>query len=64
MTCDVCKVLRIKPDTFRWRIYKGHYREHQKIDGKRVFKLDQIKEIIKITDKLIRQGILSAGTPD
>jgi hypothetical protein len=30
MTSDVCKVLNIKPDTFRQRIYRGHYPEYKK----------------------------------
>ena len=63
-TRDVCKVLNIKPDTFRARIYADHYPEYGKIGVKRIFTLDQIKELITITNKLIRQGILSAGTPD
>ena len=64
MTCDVCKVLNIKTDTFRYRIRAGFYPETQKIAGKRIFTMDQIKDLIKITDNLIRNGVLSAGTPD
>jgi hypothetical protein len=56
MTCDVCKVLRIKPDTFRQRIYSEYYPEYQKIGVKRIFTLEQIKDLIKITEGLIRKG--------
>ena len=64
MTCDVCRVLRIKPDTFRQGIYRGYYPEYQKIGVKRIFTLEQIKELIKITENLICQGVLSAGASD
>ena len=64
MTRDVCKVLRIKPDTFRARIYAGHYPEYGKIGVKRIFTLEEIRELIRITDDLIRKGILSAGSSD
>jgi hypothetical protein len=63
-TRDVCKVLNVSPDTFRARIYAGHYPEYGKIGVKRIFTLDQIKELIRITENLIRKGILSAGTSD
>ena len=64
MTCDVCKVLKIKPDTFRQRIYRGYYPEFQKIGVKRIFTLEQIKVLIKITEGLIRKGVFSAGSSD
>jgi hypothetical protein len=60
MTRDVCKVLKILPDTFRQRIYRGYYPEYQKIGVKRIFTLVQIKELIKITETLIEKGILTA----
>ena len=56
MTCDVCKVLKIKPDTFRQRIYRGYYPEFDKIGPKRIFTLDQIKDLIRITQHLTRNG--------
>ena len=43
MTQDVCKVLKILPDTFRQRIYRGYYPEFEKIGVKRIFTLEQIK---------------------
>ena len=61
MTCDVCKVLKIKPDNFRQRIYRGYYLEFDKIGIKRIFTLQQIKDLIKITEGLIREGVFSAG---
>ncbi len=63
-TGDICKVLGVLPDTFRQRIYRGFYPEFQKIAGKRIFSKEQIKELIKVTDKLIQKGILSAGKID
>jgi len=64
MTCDVCKVLKINPDTFRQRIYRGYYPEYQKIGVERIFTLEQIKDLIKITEGLIRKGVFSAGSSD
>ena len=61
MTCDVCKVLKIKPDTFRQRIYREFYPEFPRVGGKRKYTLNNIKELIEITDGLIEKGILSAG---
>ena len=58
MTCDACKVLNTKPDTFRQRIYRGYYPEYQKRGRKRIFTMSQIKELLKITDSLIRQGTI------
>ena len=64
MTCDVCKVLKITPDTFRQRIYRGDYPEFQKIGVKRIFTLEQIKKLIAITDNLIQKGVFSASLSD
>ena len=64
MTRDVCKVLDIKPDTFRQRIYRGYYPEYQKIGVKRIFTLQQIKDLIKITEGLIRKGVFCAVSSD
>jgi hypothetical protein len=60
-TQDVCKILNILPDTFRQRIYRGYYPEYEKIGVKRIYTLEQIKELVKITEHLIRKGVLSAG---
>jgi len=43
MTRDVCQVLKILPDTFRQRIYRGYYPEYQKIGVKRNFTLVPFK---------------------
>ena len=64
MTCDVCEVLSIKPDTFRQRIYRGCYPEYEKVDVKRIFTLEQIKELSNITEGLIRKGVFSAGSSE
>ena len=60
ITQDVCKVLKILPDAFRQRIYREHYPEFEKIGVKRIFTLDQIKDLIRITKHLIRKGTLSS----
>jgi hypothetical protein len=64
MTQDVCKVLKVLPNAFRQRIYRGHYPEFEKIGVKRIFTLEQIKELIKITEYLIGKGVFSAGSSD
>jgi hypothetical protein len=64
MAGDVCKVLKIISYTFRQRIYRGYYPEYQKIGVKRIFTLEQIKKLIKITEGLIRNGVFSAGSSD
>lgn len=61
MTCDVCKVLKISPDTFRARIYRGFYPEPDKIGDKRIFTYDQIIDLVDITKKLIKEGRIRAG---
>jgi len=51
-TRDVCEVLDLHPDTFRYRLRKGIYPEPKNMAGdKRRFTLDEIKEIIKITEE-------------
>ena len=64
MTQDVCKVLKVLPDAFRQRIYRGYYPEFEKIGVKRIFTLEQIKELIRITEDLIGQGVFSARPSD
>jgi hypothetical protein len=54
-TQDVCRVLKIKPDTFRGRTYRGYYPEYQKIGVKRIFTIEQIKELIRISKELSRR---------
>jgi len=49
-TQDVCRVLGIKPDTFRGRIYRGYYPEYGKIGVKRIYTLEQIKELTRISE--------------
>ena len=57
-TADVCSLLKIHPDTFRYRLRQGHYPEPIKIGGKRRFHIDQIKNILKITAELLKKGTL------
>jgi hypothetical protein len=57
-TADVCSLLKIHPDTFRHRLRQGHYPESIKVSGKRRFQIDQIKNILKITAELLKNGIL------
>ena len=59
---DICKVLRIKPDTFRDRLSKGHYPEPKaRVGGKRRFTETEIREMAKITKTLIHKGIFLTG---
>jgi len=60
-TGDVCKVLKIKPDTFRHRLKKEYYHEPMKIGNKRRFTEMEIREIFDTSKALIRKGILSSG---
>jgi hypothetical protein len=60
-TSDLCKILKISPDTFRQRLYRGYYPEPARQGNKRRFTLDQIKHIIQQTRKLINEGKLKAG---
>ena len=58
-TADLCKVLNIKPDTFRYRIRTGKYPEAKKVGGKRRFTEMEIQEILETTKVLIRKGIFA-----
>jgi hypothetical protein len=60
-TGDVCKVLKIKPDTFRHRLKKGYYHEPMKMGNKRKFTEMEIREILNKSKALIRKGILASG---
>ncbi len=57
-TRDVCKVLNILPDTFRYRIRAGFYPEPKRFRGQRKFSEAQIRQLIKITQKLTKLGVL------
>jgi hypothetical protein len=51
-TKDLCEILDLHPDTLRYRLRKGIYPEPKKRAGdKRRFTLDEIKELIKITEQ-------------
>ncbi len=45
-TKDACAVLKIKPDTFRARLYRGIYEDKYERDGiGRIFTLQDIEEL-------------------
>jgi hypothetical protein len=52
MTKDLCKVLKLQPFTLRSRLRRGHYPEPKRINGKRVFTMQEVIEIIKISRNL------------
>jgi hypothetical protein len=54
MTRDLCKVLKIKPDNLRSRFRRGHYPEPTRVNGKRVFTLQEINTIIEKTERLFK----------
>ena len=51
-TGDVCKILKISPDRFRWRLTHGHYDgiEPSRDAKGRLFTLDQIRTMIVATN--------------
>ncbi|MFH1673719.1 MAG: helix-turn-helix domain-containing protein [Pseudomonadota bacterium] len=63
-TQDLCKVLNIVPDTLRYRFKAGYYPEPGKVGNKRRFAEKDIRDIIKITEKLIQKRLLLAGKKD
>jgi len=51
-TKDLCKILDLHPDTIRYRLRKGIYPEPKnKAGDKRRYTLDEIKKLIRITEK-------------
>ena len=51
-TWDICKILNLLPDTFRYRLRIGKYPEpKQKAGGKRMFTIDEVKEIARISGR-------------
>ncbi len=48
MTKDLCKVLKIRPDTLRSRFRSGRYPEPQRLGDKRIFSLSEVIEIINL----------------
>ena len=51
-TGDICKVLAVKPDTFRARLRVAKYPEPIKVGGKRRFSEEEVRNIIQTTVKL------------
>lgn len=60
-TGDVSKVLKVSPDTIRYRFRKGYYTEVTKVGGKRRFSENEIVELIEKTKELIKKGVFRAG---
>ena len=51
-TQDICKILNLLPDTFRYRLRTGKYPEPKKKAGdKRRFTIEEVKEIVRIESK-------------
>jgi len=44
---DLCKVLNLKPDIFRYRMRAGYYSEPARIGGKRRFTEEESRKIIR-----------------
>jgi len=57
-TGEVCQVLGIKLDTFRFRLRKGYYPESERVGGKRRFTLSHIKNIIEMRNALLKDKSL------
>jgi hypothetical protein len=51
-TSDVCQVLGMHPDTFRYRLRNGWYPETGRVEDKRRFTEEQIRDILKITNEI------------
>ena len=48
-TADICKILNLQPDAFRYRIRTGIFPEAKKRAGdKRRFTIDEVREIAEI----------------
>jgi predicted site-specific integrase-resolvase len=56
-TADVCQVLGIHPDTFRYRLRHGRYPEPVKVGGMRKFTEEQIRDILKIATDIRNAAI-------
>jgi hypothetical protein len=58
---DVCKVLDIKPETLKYRLERGFYKDPKRLGEKRKFSEIDIREIIKTTEALIDKSIFVRG---
>jgi hypothetical protein len=54
-TADVCSVLGISPDLFRWRVLSGKYPDVKKDGRGRVFTLEDIDKLVQIRPELDQQ---------
>ena len=56
-TADICKVLNLLPDTFRYRLRAGRYPEPKtKAGNKRRFTIDEVREIVRIESQSLKEG--------
>jgi hypothetical protein len=54
-TADICEILGISPDLFRWRVLSGKYAEVKKDGRGRIFALEDIDKLIQIRPGLNQQ---------
>jgi len=57
-TGDVCKILGLKPDTFRARLRSGYYPEPTHLKHVRKYNLEEIRNIVQLTEELTKAGTL------
>jgi len=50
-TQNICKVLNIYPDTFRYKLKAAYYLEPGKVGGKRRFSEQDIRKIIQLAQR-------------
>jgi len=60
-TKDVCKVLGVKPDTFRNRLEKGYYQEPVRVGKKRRFTIKEITHFVDLTEQFLKDHVFKAG---
>ncbi len=52
-TSDVCSILKLHPDTFRYRVRQGHYKDHYARKGdKRIYTINDITYLVNRTKEL------------
>jgi len=54
-TADICAILGISPDLFRWRVLSGKYAEVKKDGRGRIFTLEGIDKLTQIRTELDQQ---------
>jgi hypothetical protein len=56
-TADICAILGISPDLFRWRVLSGKYPEVKKDGRGRLFTLEDIDMLIQIRPELDQRRV-------